>query len=656
MKEGGSMKNKMKISLKSLFNIILPTAVIIVIALFLMTLHARRISSFEELIPTDGVLDISGLDFTDEVYLINGSWDFYPGALYFHEDFNSGQMPEKAGKNEWRSDIPYGTFRLVVKAEPFSHYSLCGFSVDYGTRLFVDGVEVFTSGVVAAGSETAVPKISYMTYPLYVGETGEAEIICQYSNFVHNEGGSIKPTYISTPQNIEEYKAGTVLVSLTISGAMLILSMYFLLCAVIQRQSTYAHLSFCCLLMALRDQLFLNDYLLLPETSWFFTYRCALAVVVLLPSAFLLMLRNMYPFEAKPITIGYVAVNMALVLLISFLNTKSLVSVVVIGYVISIPYALYVIYTIIKRFVTKARFRRADLLTFTGFAILIASLTIEALLSRSTPFITNFGLVPTCMLIFVLITAVSISIRIQEQKAALAESRSRAEMLTRMNDMNLDFFHKIAHELKTPLTIISGYAQLTALEISANKLSDETLANLKTIQTEAMRLSGMVTNLMSYSCGKNDSPVFSSVSVSDLLTRVGAISVPMCLKNNNRIVVKGKDCDDVYGNEEMLLQVFINLVINANRHTKDGTISISASDTESNEYVVFRIKDTGDGISDDILPNIFKKGHSGDGGSGLGLAICREAVELHGGTIEVESTGATGTTFKFTVLRRELKE
>lgn len=92
------------------------------------------------------------------------------------------------------------------------------------------------------------------------------------------------------------------------------------------------------------------------------------------------------------------------------------------------------------------------------------------------------------------------------------------------------------------------------------------------------------------------------------------------------------------------------------RHTKDGTISISASDTESNEYVVFRIKDTGDGISDDILPNIFKKGHSGDGGSGLGLAICREAVELHGGTIEVESTGATGTTFKFTVLRRELKE
>ena len=350
------------------------------------------------------------------------------------------------------------------------------------------------------------------------------------------------------------------------------------------------------------------------------------------------MLRNMYPFEAKPITIGYVAVNMALVLLISFLNTKSLVSVVVIGYVISIPYALYVIYTIIKRFVTKARFRRADLLTFTGFAILIASLTIEALLSRSTPFITNFGLVPTCMLIFVLITAVSISIRIQEQKAALAESRSRAEMLTRMNDMNLDFFHKIAHELKTPLTIISGYAQLTALEISANKLSDETLANLKTIQTEAMRLSGMVTNLMSYSCGKNDSPVFSSVSVSDLLTRVGAISVPMCLKNNNRIVVKGKDCDDVYGNEEMLLQVFINLVINANRHTKDGTISISASDTESNEYVVFRIKDTGDGISDDILPNIFKKGHSGDGGSGLGLAICREAVELHGGT-----NGGNGT-------------
>ena len=51
---------------------------------------------------------------------------------------------------------------------------------------------------------------------------------------------------------------------------------------------------------------------------------------------------------------------------------------------------------------------------------------------------------------------------------------------------------------------------------------------------------------------------------------------------------------------------------------------------------------------------MFDKGYSGDGGSGLGLAICREAVEAHGGMLDVERTGPEGTVFAFTVLRKEM--
>ena len=68
---------------------------------------------------------------------------------------------------------------------------------------------------------------------------------------------------------------------------------------------------------------------------------------------------------------------------------------------------------------------------------------------------------------------------------------------------------------------------------------------------------------------------------------------------------------------------------------------------------VFRVEDTGSGIDSAQLPHIFEKGYSGDGGSGLGLSICREAVESHGGRLEVESTGPEGTVFAFTVLKRE---
>ena len=66
---------------------------------------------------------------------------------------------------------------------------------------------------------------------LYSGESGEIEIIYQYANFVHRDGGFIPPTYLSTPQNMEDFKAGNNLASLCLSGGLLILFLYFLLCA-----------------------------------------------------------------------------------------------------------------------------------------------------------------------------------------------------------------------------------------------------------------------------------------------------------------------------------------------------------------------------------------------------------------------------------------
>ena len=65
------------------------------------------------------------------------------------------------------------------------------------------------------------------------------------------------------------------------------------------------------------------------------------------------------------------------------------------------------------------------------------------------------------------------------------------------------------------------------------------------------------------------------------------------------------------------------------------------------------MSDTGSGISAEDIPHIFEQGYSPDGSSGLGLAICREAIEAHGGKIQLEKTGPDGTTFSFTVLQEE---
>lgn len=105
----------------------------------------------------------------------------------------------------------------------------------------------------------------------------------------------------------------------------------------------------------------------------------------------------------------------------------------------------------------------------------------------------------------------------------------------------------------------------------------------------------------------------------------------------------------------MMLQVFTNLIVNASKGTTNGTITISASDNEMDEFVVFRVQDTGKGISPEVLPHIFEQGFSGSGSSGLGLTICREVVDAHGGKIWVEKTGPDGTVFAFTILKEEVK-
>ena len=285
--------------------------------------------------------------------------------------------------------------------------------------------------------------------------------------------------------------------------------------------------------------------------------------------------------------------------------------------------------------------------------MIISAILLEALYVNNSSAVSHYGIMPGGMLLFDLLIAASISLRARAQEVALAESRSRSELLERMNAMNLDFLHQVAHELKTPLTVISGYAQLTGMQMSTGHISSETPENLKVIRSEAQRLSDMVTKLMEYSYGRTSETQFATVEVGPLLESIRAICTPMCLKNSNRLDISSGACVDIYGSWEMLLQILINLVINANRHTRNGVITIRASDREHREYVVFRVEDTGGGIDPETLPHIFEKGYSGDGGSGLGLAICREAVEAHGGSLKVERTGPGGTVFAFTVLKRE---
>ena len=251
------------------------------------------------------------------------------------------------------------------------------------------------------------------------------------------------------------------------------------------------------------------------------------------------------------------------------------------------------------------------------------------------------------MLVCILLLAIVNNEKISRQMAQLREARQRNELLLQINATNNDFLRTVAHELKTPLTVISGYAQLIERQMKRDQLSEKTPERLETIHSEADRLAEMVSQLMDYTYGKAKTAEMTAVKIDDLFRSASAIMTPVCEKKQNVLTFQNDSASHIHGNAELLLQVLINLIVNASRHTDGGQITVAAKD--NGDQVEITVTDTGSGIAPEAEPHIFEKGYSTDDGRGLGLAICADTVRLHGGELSLASTSPEGSVFRFIV-------
>ena len=122
-------------------------------------------------------------------------------------------------------------------------------------------------------------------------------------------------------------------------------------------------------------------------------------------------------------------------------------------------------------------------------------------------------------------------------------------------------------------------------------------------------------------------------------------------KNNNKLALRiPLELPEVKADSSRLQRVFVNLISNALKHTKNGTILVKAEAEGS--FIKATVKDTGSGISEEDMPHIWEryyKGKHSETGTGLGLFICKFIIESHGGRIWAESQAGKGTAFMFTL-------
>lgn len=210
-----------------------------------------------------------------------------------------------------------------------------------------------------------------------------------------------------------------------------------------------------------------------------------------------------------------------------------------------------------------------------------------------------------------------------------------------------DFISTVSHELRTPLTAIKGWGE-TILQVSDTDPA-LTQRGMNVIIDEATRLSGIVEELLDFSRIQNGA-LSLRIEKMDILAELDETVFAFkdrATREGVDLVYNAPDLPaPMDGDADRIKQVFVNILDNALKYTKQGG-KINVTADVADDKIKITISDTGCGISAEDLPHVkekFYKTNMTVHGSGIGLAVADEIVKLHKGTLDIDSVLGEGTT------------
>src|SRR5690606_14601824 len=229
------------------------------------------------------------------------------------------------------------------------------------------------------------------------------------------------------------------------------------------------------------------------------------------------------------------------------------------------------------------------------------------------------------------------------------------------NHLKSVFLQNISHEIRTPMNAIIG-----SIDLLKESYGDEETRNkfYEILELGSARLLTTVNNLIDISQVETQQIKVnkSGFSLSEALNNYIDVATPLAAKKNNKVICTSKYLKTdilLHTDRDMLTSIFLNLMSNALKSTRDGTIEVGTKDEDN--QIVFFIKDTGIGIPAHRMDAIFDRFVQADSrlsrpheGSGLGLSIAQAYAILLGGNIWVESEEGKGSTFFFNIPKDEV--
>lgn len=593
---------------------------------------------------------------------------FDPGAFYYP---NTYLMPANEKKpihenidNLKETRPNYLSQRLVIRVPDDSRVYKFIFTLSgrHAMRVYVNGKFAAQTGQLGTTKKDTEVWENNITFFGEV-EKGEIDIILNSAQFYHAKRGAslaelnlYKLETIFDPFLLDRIK-GIAVMGALLCAAILLLSIYLML----SHTRATLYFSIACLVMALRECLQSQAWIYFPisgNLSFMLEY---LSVVLL--TIFLTLYLGQYVNQRFLRIVQYIAIIGSCFYGSFVLFGDSLFYTSVLKY-----YQLLLVICIVPG-IAFLFWKMRDPLKEQGTAMYGIAIFFIAAISDIIMYSDIFGdgpnkpITETAMLIFVLAQTVSLFQMNNRVLGEAEEAEKKLEVekdtLEKINRLKTEFLGNVSHELKTPLTVMSGYAQTTKqLAQKPDALdSDEVSRRMTLISSEAERLSLMIGQVLDVTRMEEGRMVMEPVScyIDEIIHSAVEIHYPILNKNQNCLEIRIESgLPAVYADPARISQVIVNLVSNSVRFTTEGLIIISAK--RENDKILICVSDTGIGIDYEVLPYLFEryvKKQKSDGGldtgTGLGLYICKNIVEQHGGEIWIESQVGKGTFIFFTL-------
>lgn len=250
----------------------------------------------------------------------------------------------------------------------------------------------------------------------------------------------------------------------------------------------------------------------------------------------------------------------------------------------------------------------------------------------------------------------------RDELSTLAETFNR--MLTRLDDAFgrlRRFTGDVSHELRTPIAVLRGEAEFA---LRKERTPEEYKRSLTTIMTEAAHMTQIVEDLLLLARAHSKSVILTKeeFSISRFLDELKASVLPLFEQRRVKLTIRNHASDFCWGSAGYLSLAIKNILLNASKHSPaDSEVIFSVEENPSS--TVFIVRDFGEGIPEDALPYIFDPFFRADtarnrdtGGAGVGLSLALALVQLHNGTLSVDSKVGQGATFVVTVPLRMLMD